>query len=96
MATPPATQAAEAVPPQRRPKRHGRCVLLVIVIAMLVCGTLVIRQWRGAGNRSAPAMATVPITGSVVLLSDGVTIAYSDPAGCAGRITSPRPAPGPA
>jgi len=48
---------------------------LAIFTALLVCGALVFMQWAGAGTSAV----RVPIAGSVVLLSDGVTIEYSDP-----------------
>jgi hypothetical protein len=80
VATPPATQAAEPVPPARRAARYGCGGLLVIVIAMVVCGVLVIRQVLG-GGQAIQAEALAPITGSVAVLSDGVTIVYSDPDG---------------
>jgi hypothetical protein len=54
---------------------------LVILIALLVGGALVIRQWMDAGRQPAQVASAVRITGSAALLSDGVTIVYSDPNG---------------
>lgn len=68
-----------------RAVRYGCGTALAIVTALVVGGALLISQWVREGNTSAPAPAPapvlVPIAGSVVLGSDGVTIMYSDPNG---------------
>jgi hypothetical protein len=57
-------------------------LLLVIVIAIVVWIAFTIRQvFGGGGGVPVPAEVLVPITGPVAVLSDGVTIVYSDPAG---------------
>jgi hypothetical protein len=62
--------------------RYGCGCALVIVTALVVTVVLVIMQWVGGGGQQpGQAESTVPITGSAAVLSDGVTIVYSDPNG---------------
>jgi hypothetical protein len=62
---------------------YGCGCALVIVTALVVAVVLVIMQWIGGGQQAGHAedQDPVPITGSAAVLSDGVTIVYSDPNG---------------
>ena len=59
--------------------RYGCGTALAIFTALLVTAVLVIMQWMHAGATPATRTAPETISGSVVLLDDGRTIAYSDP-----------------
>jgi hypothetical protein len=67
--------------------------VLTLIGSLVLCGGLVIRQAADIARRNDAGLSTaatpVPITGSAVLLADGVTVIYSDPAGsCRGPALS--------
>src|SRR5215469_5574787 len=75
-----ATPAPVATRTGARPAvRYGCGTALAIFTALLVTAVLVIMQWMHAGATPATRTAPETISGSVVLLDDGSTIAYSDP-----------------
>jgi len=61
--------------------RYGCGCALLVVTALVVTVVLVVRQWVGGGQQPGQAQSVVPITGSAAVLSDGMTIVYSDPNG---------------
>src|SRR5215472_19173793 len=77
-----ATSAPVAGPPRTgRGVRYGCGAALAIFAAAVTGVVLLIMQWLNGGASVRPALPAnrVPIAGSVVLMSDGVTIIYSDP-----------------
>jgi hypothetical protein len=67
--------------------------VLTLIGSLVLCCGLVVQQYAGVVRRHdaglAPMATPVPIIGSAVLLADGVTVLYSDPAGaCRGPVLS--------
>jgi hypothetical protein len=61
---------------------------------MCLCGVLVVGRVLGFPGTPIPSATAEPIAGSVVLLSDGATIAYTDPNGtCRGPVLTPTESP---
>jgi hypothetical protein len=60
---------------------YGCGAALVVATALIVTVVLVIIHWVEGGQQPRQAQNAVPITGSAAVLSDGVTIVYSDPNG---------------
>lgn len=64
-----------------RAVRYGCGAALAIFAAVVTGGVLLIMLWLNAGSSIRPTLPAVrvPIAGSVVLMSDGMTVVYSDP-----------------
>jgi hypothetical protein len=67
--------------------------VLTLIGSLVLCCGLVVQQYAGVVRRHdaglVPMATPVPIIGSAVLLADGVTVLYSDPAGsCRGPLLS--------
>jgi len=78
-----APDAAEAATRHRRDAlRYGCGAALVVATALVVAVVLVIIYLvQGGGPQPRQAANAAPITGPAAVLSDGVTIVYSDPNG---------------
>jgi len=69
-------------PPGARGLRLGCAAGLTLVVALCLCGVLVVGRILGfPSGGPAPAATPEPIAGSAVLLADSNTIAYTDPNG---------------